>query len=620
MRTRLISLVAAGGLAAGVLVAVNVVSTDEAAAEGLVRFDACSNVLDYFKEHARDDRYRGGDVIPLEQPEAATDGSARESAPSAPSPQEHSTTNVQEKGVDEPDVVKTDGKLMITALEQELQVMDVSGGSPVQLGKLALDDLSEPNLFLTGDQAVVLGTEFSDIVYEREPAPDRDRGIAPPQPSKTTSIVLLVDLSDPRNPQVSHRLELDGAYVDAREVDGVMRLVVSSSSQQVAPDDVPSSTIEDWLPRYRLDSGGQRTSGPLVGCDNIHHPPKFSGISSVSVLTFQLDEGLTDGDAVSVLTDGGDVYSSADRLYVTGTQWAQPRPMNTPENDTSTSPAVPVQSPVRTGIHAFDISGAAPAEYVASGEVEGTTIGQYAMSEHDGVLRVATTRDTGQVDATESQLVTFAERDGALVRQGAVGGLGKGERIYAVRYFGDVAYVVTYRQVDPLYVLDLSDPSSPTVEGELKITGYSSYLHDVGSGHLVGVGQEATTDGVTVGAQVSLFDVGNPSDPSKLDGYVLPEAYSEVERDPHAFLYWSSTGQLVVPMTRAEGSGAVVLQVQPHALVEEGFVEYAGDGTSGYAAVLRSVVVGDSLYTVWPDGVQANALNGLALKAWLSLT
>ena len=142
------------------------------------------------------------------------------------------------------------------------------------------------------------------------------------------------------------------------------------------------------------------------------------------------------------------------------------------------------------------------------------------------MLRVASTEEpawwgTGPQEESESFVTTLGERDGALVQLGRVGGLGKGERVYAVRFVGDTGYVVTFRQVDPLYTLDLSPPSRPAVLGELKIRGYSAYLHPLGDDLLLGVGQDATEEGRVLGTQLSLFDVSDLRRPVRITQYAL---------------------------------------------------------------------------------------------------
>jgi uncharacterized secreted protein with C-terminal beta-propeller domain len=142
---------------------------------------------------------------------------------------------------------------------------------------------------------------------------------------------------------------------------------------------------------------------------------------------------------------------------------------------------------------------------------------------------------------------------------GVVGGLGHGERIYAVRFAGPTGYVVTFRRTDPLYTLDLRDPARPRATGELKISGYSAYLHPAGDGRLIGVGQQADAKGRPRGLQVSLFDVSDPAAPRKLSGYTVRSAWSMAEFDPHAFLYWPQSGLTVLPLAGTGTDGALAL-------------------------------------------------------------
>ena len=180
----------------------------------------------------------------------------------------------------------------------------------------------------------------------------------------------------------------------------------------------------------------------------------------------------------------------------------------------------------------------------------GYLLNQWSLSEHEGTLRAATTSmppwNSGA--RSESAVRTLQERDGRLVQVGAVGGLGKGERIYAVRYIGDTGFVVTFRQVDPLYTLDLSDPAKPRVVGELKVPGYSAYLHPVGDGLLLGVGQDATEEGRRTGVQLSLFDVSDLAKPVRLDQYAVGATRrTPVEEDHQAFLWWAPERLAVIP-------------------------------------------------------------------------
>ena len=270
----------------------------------------------------------------------------------------------------------------------------------------------------------------------------------------------------------------------------------------------------------------------------------------------------------------------------------------------------------RTLIHKFAASEPDATGYRASGQLEGTLLNQFSLSEQDGVLRAATTVGAGPEG--ESRVTTLAERDGVLARLGQVGGLGKGERIYAVRFLGDVGYVVTFRQVDPLYTLDLSDPRNPRTVGELKIRGYSAYLHPLGEGLLLGVGQDASERGTTLGTQVSLFDVSEPARPQRLHAWSVPGgSSSEAEWDHHAFLWWAPSKLAVLPLESARFSGAVGLNVERAAgIAEAGRATHQLEGQDW--PVRRSLVVGGRLVTISDVGIERNSLTSLAEDAWLA--
>jgi uncharacterized secreted protein with C-terminal beta-propeller domain len=341
----------------------------------------------------------------------------------------------------------------------------------------------------------------------------------------------------------------------------------------------------------------------------------------------------------------------------------------TPDTTPDTSvPLVPdLPAPEDTGpytdVHAFDLTGdGAAASYVASGRVRGTVLDQFSLSELDGRLRVATTVDgwwtplpavrgasSMPVQPQQSEsFVTVLESDGTtLHRVGEVGGLGIGEQIYSARFVGDLAYVVTFRQTDPLYVLDLRDPTAPVVAGELKIPGYSSYLQLVDEGRLLGVGQDATDTGRTTGFAESLFDVADPSAPSRLAQLAVPNGYSLAEQDHHALLWWGTTDTLVVPLQSFDPfvptvdgrwSGVLITTVADDGILERGRVAHpvvrVGTQTEPcppnadcasptierdvelMPQIERSLVVGDRLITVSQGGVMVNDLGTLGQRSW----
>jgi hypothetical protein len=300
----------------------------------------------------------------------------------------------------------------------------------------------------------------------------------------------------------------------------------------------------------------------------------------------------------------------------------------------------PVKAPeAATEIFKFDTTTPDRPRFVVGGGVPGYLINQYAMSEWGGHLRVATTTGQpggGQGQPASESAIYVLEHKGKELRQiGHVGGLGKRERIYAVRFVGPTGYVVTFRQTDPLYTVDIHDPKAPTVKGELKIPGYSAYLHPAGDNRLLGIGQDATDQGRVRGTQVSLFDVSDLTDPRRIAQYKVSGAHSEAEFDPHAFLYWPASGLLVVPLQvnnavapppgggitqdspayYQPSMGALVLRVSGTSIQEVAFLRHPA--TQYPSQIRRSLVIDQTLWTVSDTGLMGNDLGSLTREAWI---
>jgi uncharacterized secreted protein with C-terminal beta-propeller domain len=596
-------------------------------------------------------------------------------APDAPDAPSYSGTNVHEAGVDEPDLVKTDGRRIVVVSQGRLRVVDAA--SRVEIGALNLipDEFSgEPvpwvvaDLLLAGDHALVLvegsygwpepGLRGTEPVEPAEPAgpvapdvqpdvpPEPDLPVAPdaevsPELSPVPAPImgpqlLLVDLTG--TPRILSEYTMDGSLVDARAVGSTARVVVRSAPQLEFPRDpnaseqeslaanrevVASAELSDFLPRYEVTTGGEVATGQ-VDCTSMSRPATYTATSMLTVLTFDLAAPeLGDGAPVTVVADGDTVYSNGPGLYVaTDLRWRiGPTPLGPVPDVDADVETTEVED--GTEIYKFDTSQPGPPRYVASGKVDGWLINQYAMSEWDGHLRVATTDGESwwnEESDSESTVYVLAERDGALVETGSVGGLGKGERIYSVRFTGPVGYVVTFRETDPLYTVGLSDPANPVLLGELHVTGYSAYLHPIDEGRLIGVGQEADEQGRTEGTQVSLFDVSDLADPQVLARHHVQYGYSEAEFDPHAFLWWPDRRLLVLPLTDYSGSsGALVLRVDEGGFTELGQVSHpiSTIGWEGGGHIVRSLVVDDTLWTVSDTGLAAHDLSTLNSVAWI---
>jgi uncharacterized secreted protein with C-terminal beta-propeller domain len=577
-------------------------------------FPSCPALVGYAKGHfGQTHGAPAGGVTPLAEPaipgRAPTDTSAptavaKEAAPT------HSTTNVQEEGVDEPDVVKTDGTTIFTVAGDTLYAVAATGaGAPRITSSLKLER-SGGDLLLRGQRLLVIQSASAPIAIDSVPGGAPRLAVAP---VSGQTVITEVDVRDPAALKVARTLTLDGQYVNARQNGATARVVLSSMPRAYAVSGV-RGRASGWLPRSRFVSriSGRHRTRTMVACRAVRRPPTFSGLGTVSILTIDLDKGLWEVDADAVMTDAQTVYGSTSHLYVATQRWIDPQ---TAPRDLPTT---------TTLIHRFDVSDPDRTSYEASGEVPGYLLNQYSLSEHGGDLRVASTADPvwwqGQQQGSSQSQVTVLRRDGAtLAPVGRVSGLGQGQRIYSVRFIGDVGYVVTFRQVDPLYTIDLSDPTAPKVLGELELLGYSAYLHPIAPDLLLGVGQDATPEGRAKGVQVSLFGVGDPAHPKLLAQHALGAASSSrVEFDSHAFLYWAPRQLVVLPVEVFDAgtsssspgfTGAVALTVTPSGIAEAGRV--AHDPIDGYVPpITRSVVIGDQLLTVSDGGVLASALDG----------
>ncbi len=571
----------------------------------LVAFDDCQDLLDGLRGAAKaavGPYGFGGGVYAVDNaPAGAVPGAKRAgdnaaaSAPGAPEP--YSTTNTHEAGVDEPDVVKTDGRRIVTVSGGVLRVVDAASRTLTGALDLGLTGRGPGlvNLLLDGDHVLVLGQAY--------------------RADSMGAQLTLVDIAGP--PTVLGRYTMDGSVLDARQIGSTVRVVVQSQPRIEFPAPVEGrpfdrtaanqrvieqTPADAWLPQYTVsDINGTETSG-RVDCGSVSRPAQYSGTSMLTVLSFDLAKDAFDsGQPVSIVADGQTVYANGPSLYVAGDQrWRYMWGIR---------PDVRRQDP-STELYKFDISGSGKPRFVAGGKVDGWLINQFALSEWDGNLRVATTagQPWDRTGSTASTVYVLHENGGQLRELGKVGGLGKGERIYAVRFIGPTGYVVTFRQTDPLYTVDLTDPRAPKVTGELKITGYSAYLHPIPDGQLIGVGQDASNTGRIQGLQVSLFDVRDVARPTRLTQYTLKSERTEAEFDPHAFLYWAPRGLVVLPVS----SGMLVLAVHGATISEAGTV---GAATNDY--VMRSLVIGDTLWTVSMQGLQANDLTTLVRTAWL---
>jgi len=558
-----------------------------AADEELPAFDGCDELLDWYVEKALPlvgpwgfgygGYWEQGDVAlgglmfgrrTMSMPVAAAAEDAGATAATKAAYNSATGTNVQETGVDEPDVAKTDGKLIVHVDDRDLVVTDVTGNAPVELSRTRLPkNFWGEDLLLVGDRVLVTG-QAQDNNFRGRGLVGEAYMVAP-----GNSRMLTYSISDPEKPALVDDREYEGNLVEARQYGDTVRLVIQTGYPQldfVQPNRrrtesearkenraiVRESSIEDWLPTVVVD--GVRS--PLVGCDDVRHPKTNSGFGTISIVTFDAATPAK-ASALAVTTSGDLAYSSTDRLYV-----ATPVDRSFEQCfDCGFWPRMriaPDVAPAQTEIHAFELGGTSTT-YVASGKVPGLVRDRWSFDEYDGHLRVATALTKGW-ETTDNAIVVLREEGSTLNVVGSVRHLGPREEIQSVRWFDDLAVVVTFRQMDPLYTVDLTDPTDPKVLGELKIPGFSSYLHPIGKDRLLGLGTAATKEGAGLGAQIATFDISDLKDPRQLSVLRLGrEQELTASYDPRAFTF-VGTGTAYTTVNNWDGHSHVIqLRISP---------------------------------------------------------
>lgn len=592
---------AAGGLVlAGVLAAstVTVIGplAPRAEAKALTQFSSCDALRQWYVDDAVRQVGPEGWKNPLMRIYALDarmeSSAARTTVPVAGQAASSTGTNTQHQGVDEPDLAKTDGKIVVQLSGRRIVITDVSGATPHVLGshRLPRGRWSE-GLLLVGHH-VVVPTHVNALQDARDSSRPYVGGVQEAE-------VYDIDISDPTQPRVVSQERYPGTLVSVRQYGETVRVITgtprpdfdfvqpgkgltraeaTAQNQQLVRD----STIEDWLPKVKTEvaHGAEQQAGQrdLVGCAEVYRSVKQqqptdaptnepadgpasngsqdSGASvgyipsetpadTLVVTGYRVGDGSR--STVGVIGAADEVYSSGDRIVMMARSWGGP---------IATSPQarsmVRTLAPTATQLHSFALDGT-KATYRASGEVDGSVRDRWSIDEYDGHLRVAVGWRKPSGTASENGIVVLDESGGELVERGRVAGLGPNEEIQSVRWLGDLAIVVTFRQVDPLYTVDLSEPTRPRTLGELKIPGFSAYLHPIGEGRLLGLGTDANQRGRSLGAQTAVFDINDPTNTRQLSREAFKDMSFAAATDPHAFTWLPESRTALVTMDRWRG-------------------------------------------------------------------
>ncbi|WP_077325057.1 beta-propeller domain-containing protein [Virgibacillus siamensis] len=442
-----------------------------------------------------------------------------------------STTNVQVKGVDEGDIIKTDGDYIYFSRGTDVIIAKAAKKSSKILGKIAMQNFHPTELYLHDDLLIMIGSSSKLSHKPSAPSTEVKRAVIPQD--RTTT--LIYDVADPKHPKKIRELTMDGSLISSRKTDGYLYLI-ASQHPPIRLMNKKSPNSRELRPQIK-DTAVSNKNHPL-SFDRMHFFPESQDESFLLLGSINLKNPGKKADITAYLGTSSEVYMSRDSLYLAANRFRKDF-----SQDKKRSELAIARPPVDTEISKFNIEDG-NISYHASTVVEGRLINQFAMDERDGVFRVATTKGSAWNDDTPStnNLYTFDKQMNPL---GELTGLAKDERIYSVRFMDEVAYMVTFKKTDPLFVIDLKNPKKPTVLGKLKLPGFSNYLHPLDDDHLIGFGQNTklvqSENGLEPrvqidGLKISVFDVSNPAKPKEEYSKIIGEghSYTEVNYDHHA--------------------------------------------------------------------------------------
>lgn len=530
-----------------------------------------------------------------------------------------SDTNTQVSGVDEADLMETDGTYIYSLAGDHLVITKAWPAEEAEMvSRIAVEGVPQ-GIYLKEDGTVVA---VSQLWYQG-PQPLSGGESLRIQNNSEAVKTTVIDVSDPSTPVVLREAYTAGSLQSSRLI-GDRLYVVSYSTmshnaiwnadqKSDALKAVRDSTLSDWIPgRFdNIRSGEAWASAEydVSDCTNIYGSDRLSGNFLVNI------ESLDTSDP-EALFKGTSVLGSVSAIYVNH------RSLYVVSQEADDGPWQSYDGTIETVIHRFDVQdGPEAPQYVSSGVVPGWVLNQFSMDEHDGILRIATTYNGGSGWNDTAAGVYALEEDGAELKIiGETDGMGEGENIFAVRFVEETGFVVTFEQIDPLYTLDLSDPTNIVQRGELEITGFSNYIHPMADGKLLAIGMEATPQGGLQNVQVSLFDVTDLDNPTLQSRLQLDGTYwSEAQNDHHAFNYFAEREVLLLPAASdyESGSELYVIHAAPDDELETvGIVDQDAlthNVPSNYdewswrycTDFRRSVIIEDKAYAISNAGITA---------------
>lgn len=562
-------------------------------------------------------------AIALEKTKDATAGSQES---------DYSTTNVQVKGVDEGDIVKNDGSYIYIVSGSRVKIVKaVPPGGMEEVAEIqySAETFTPSDLYLYADTLIVVGSHYEYTeMYS----------------SKTK--VYIIDITDRKNPKQVRSIDFDGWQVSSRRIGDYLYLVMNNPdySLPVLEETDPGSKV---IPKFR-DSRLGGKDVPVAGCSKVMFLPRYPAPNFLVVAGINTADVNAPVSKEVIMGASGDmIYSSLGNLYVAATQYDPPE---VGIYDVYDLWGMPITSEAKTKLFSFDL-GKGSVKYKTEGTVRGTVLNQFSMDEHSTAFRIATTTGSVWDSGNPSRNHLFIlDKENLKNMLGKIENIAPGERIYSARFIGDRAYLVTFKKVDPFFVIDVKDPTAPKILGALKIPGFSDYLHPFDENHIIGFGKD-TVDPTELekagfdehafdfawyqGMKIALFDVTDVANPKLQFNEVIGDRGTESDLfyDHKALMYDAKRNLFAFPVSVAEikykteedpgstygstvfqGAYVYTLDLQ-NGFTLKGKITHYEDSTvfekeSFYwyddkDTIKRVIYIGDTLYTVSPGQVKA---------------
>lgn len=538
---------------------------------------------------------------------------------------DYSTTNVQVEGVEEADIVKTDGDYIYYISSEKVVIVNVKDSSKLKIvSELEFDNekFYPGELYIYENKLVVIGEKNSND-YEKLVAVET---IYPT--GRTTTIAKVYNVENKNKPKLEREIEIDGSYLSSRMIEDNIYFITNKYlySYLIKNKELDEINENEFKPIYRDTAISEEER--YIDYNDIYYFPESEDTSYLSVVGFNITDN-KEANIDTYLGAGTEIYSSQNNLYITRVKYEY--------KDTKTN-GYYNNYDVNTYIYKFKLEDS-KATYINAGSVQGEALNQFSMDEKDGYFRIATTDSNNWNSETNTNNLYVLNENLEIV--GKVEDLAKGEKIYSVRFMGNRAYMVTFVETDPLFVIDLTEPTDPIVLGELKIPGYSKYLHPYDENHIIGFGENTKTNEygnvVTDGMKMALFDVSNPSKPQELYSVDIGEkgTYSEILNNHKALLFSKEKNIIAFPIsiseeagtyrTKLKFQGAIVYGLDletgfalkgtiAHQQIENGYIDYEYE-----KEVERIIYINDSLYTLSERIIKSTDMNTMEEESKLEI-